>query len=50
MQKSYQSIVFLFLPGLHTNYSLMEELVACKKALRKIIPGAPNVSLLVSVL
>ncbi|CAI9101729.1 OLC1v1039123C2 [Oldenlandia corymbosa var. corymbosa] len=27
---------------LHTNYSLMEELVACKKALSKIIPGAPN--------
>ncbi|KAL3517118.1 hypothetical protein ACH5RR_024020 [Cinchona calisaya] len=32
---------------LHTNYSLMEELVACKKALSKIIPGAPNEILLV---
>jgi len=29
--------------GLHTNYSLMEELVACKKAVAKVVPGAPNV-------
>ncbi|RRT50741.1 hypothetical protein B296_00020061 [Ensete ventricosum] len=29
--------------GLHTNYSLMEELVACKKAVAKVIPSAPNV-------
>ncbi|CAN1236888.1 Cell division protein FtsY homolog, chloroplastic [Linum grandiflorum] len=28
---------------LHTNYSLMEELVACKKAVGKVVPGAPNV-------
>ncbi|CAB4269901.1 unnamed protein product [Prunus armeniaca] len=27
---------------LHTNYSLMEELIACKKAVSKVIPGAPN--------
>nr|XP_010934475.1 cell division protein FtsY homolog, chloroplastic isoform X2 [Elaeis guineensis] len=27
---------------LHTNYSLMEELVSCKKAIAKVIPGAPN--------
>lgn len=27
---------------LHTNYSLMEELIACKKAVAKVIPGAPN--------
>lgn len=32
-------------PGLHTNYSLMEELIACKKAVGKVVPGAPNVSL-----
>ncbi|XP_074565370.1 cell division protein FtsY homolog, chloroplastic isoform X1 [Curcuma longa] len=32
---------------LHTNYSLMEELVACKKAVAKVIPGAPNEILLV---
>ncbi|KAI3518497.1 hypothetical protein L1887_07298 [Cichorium endivia] len=27
---------------LHTNYSLMEELIACKKAVAKIVPVAPN--------
>ncbi|PRQ57848.1 putative signal-recognition particle receptor FtsY [Rosa chinensis] len=27
---------------LHTNYSLMEELIACKKAVGKVMPGAPN--------
>lgn len=32
---------------LHTNYSLMEELVACKKAVAKVIPSAPNEILLV---
>ncbi|OAY83736.1 cell division protein FtsY homolog, chloroplastic isoform X2 [Ananas comosus] len=32
---------------LHTNYSLMEELVSCKKAVAKVIPGAPNEILLV---
>ncbi|XWS46035.1 hypothetical protein CRYUN_Cryun14cG0030300 [Craigia yunnanensis] len=33
--------------GLHTNYSLMEELIACKKAVGKVIRGAPNEILLV---
>ncbi|XP_017984765.1 PREDICTED: cell division protein FtsY homolog, chloroplastic isoform X2 [Theobroma cacao] len=33
--------------GLHTNFSLMEELIACKKAVGKVIPGAPNEILLV---
>ncbi|KAL8166944.1 hypothetical protein V2J09_008443 [Rumex salicifolius] len=32
---------------LHTNYSLMEELVACKKAVSKVVPGAPIEILLV---
>ncbi|KAJ0483834.1 putative signal recognition particle, SRP54 subunit, GTPase domain, AAA+ ATPase [Helianthus annuus] len=32
---------------LHTNYSLMEELIACKKAIAKIVNGAPNEILLV---
>ncbi|XP_024996575.1 cell division protein FtsY homolog, chloroplastic isoform X1 [Cynara cardunculus var. scolymus] len=32
---------------LHTNYSLMEELIACKKAVAKVVPGAPNEILLV---
>ncbi|XP_051132666.1 cell division protein FtsY homolog, chloroplastic [Andrographis paniculata] len=32
---------------LHTNYSLMEELVSCKKAVGKVVPGAPNEILLV---
>ncbi|OMO78640.1 hypothetical protein CCACVL1_14237 [Corchorus capsularis] len=32
---------------LHTNFSLMEELIACKKAVGKVIPGAPNEILLV---
>ncbi|KAG6748063.1 cell division protein FtsY [Populus alba x Populus x berolinensis] len=32
---------------LHTNYSLMEELIACKKAVGKIVRGAPNEILLV---
>ncbi|KAG9455486.1 hypothetical protein H6P81_008390 [Aristolochia fimbriata] len=32
---------------LHTNYSLMEELIACKKAVAKVISGAPNEILLV---
>ncbi|EEF50477.1 cell division protein FtsY homolog, chloroplastic [Ricinus communis] len=32
---------------LHTNYSLMEELIACKKAIGKVVPGAPNEILLV---
>ncbi|PPD90072.1 hypothetical protein GOBAR_DD13009 [Gossypium barbadense] len=29
---------------LHTNYSLMEELIACKKAVEKVVRGAPNVA------
>ncbi|KAI3498299.1 hypothetical protein L1887_34071 [Cichorium endivia] len=29
---------------LHTNYSLMEELIACKKAVAKLVPVAPNVT------
>ncbi|KAK9068286.1 hypothetical protein SSX86_012397 [Deinandra increscens subsp. villosa] len=32
---------------LHTNYSLMEELIACKKAIAKVVNGAPNEILLV---
>ncbi|KAL0385832.1 UNVERIFIED_CONTAM: Cell division protein FtsY, chloroplastic [Sesamum radiatum] len=28
--------------GLHTSYSLMEELIACKKAIGKVVSGAPN--------
>ncbi|KAF6167578.1 hypothetical protein GIB67_031161 [Kingdonia uniflora] len=32
---------------LHTNYSLMEELIACKKAVHKVVRGAPNEILLV---
>lgn len=32
---------------LHTNYSLMEELVSCKKAVAKVVPRAPNEILLV---
>lgn len=34
-------VIFL---GLHTNYSLMEELISCKKAVAKVVSGAPNVS------
>ncbi|KAL6004502.1 hypothetical protein ACLOJK_005055 [Asimina triloba] len=30
---------------LHTNYGLMEELISCKKAIAKVIPGAPSVRL-----
>ncbi|KAF3325032.1 cell division protein FtsY [Carex littledalei] len=32
---------------LHTNYKLMEELIACKKAVARVIPGAPNETLMV---
>ncbi|CAM9002620.1 unnamed protein product [Rhodiola kirilowii] len=32
---------------LHTNYNLMEDLIACKKAVSKVITGAPNEILLV---
>ncbi|KAL1329570.1 hypothetical protein HN51_046688 [Arachis hypogaea] len=32
---------------LHTNYSLMEELISCKKAVSKVVAGAPNEILLV---
>ncbi|KAE7999809.1 hypothetical protein FH972_004204 [Carpinus fangiana] len=32
---------------LHTNYSLMEELIACKKAVGNVVSGAPNEILLV---
>lgn len=32
---------------LHTNYSLMEELIACKRAVSKVVPAAPNEILLV---
>ncbi|KAM7508684.1 hypothetical protein LguiA_019137 [Lonicera macranthoides] len=32
---------------LHTNYSLMEELIACKKSISKVVAGAPNEILLV---
>ncbi|GAB2271664.1 hypothetical protein Dimus_006494 [Dionaea muscipula] len=35
---------------LHTNYSLMEELVACMKAVRRVVPGAPNVRIFISVI
>jgi len=36
--------IYIYLSGLHTNYSLMEELIACKKAVGKVVRGAPNVS------
>ncbi|KAL4393449.1 hypothetical protein AHAS_Ahas02G0053100 [Arachis hypogaea] len=32
---------------LHTNYSLMEELISCRKAVSKVVAGAPNEILLV---
>lgn len=32
---------------LHTNYSLMEELISCKKVISKVVAGAPNEILLV---
>ncbi|CAI5470641.1 unnamed protein product [Closterium sp. Yama58-4] len=32
---------------LHTNFNLMEELKACKRAVAKTLPGAPNEVLLV---
>ncbi|KAL5061971.1 hypothetical protein RYX36_023708 [Vicia faba] len=32
---------------LHTNYRLMEELISCKKAVAKVVTGAPNEILLV---
>ncbi|XP_058214849.1 cell division protein FtsY homolog, chloroplastic isoform X1 [Rhododendron vialii] len=32
---------------LHTNYGLMEELIACKNAVSKVVAGAPNEILLV---
>ena len=35
---------YIYLSGLHTNYSLMDELKACKKAAGKIVRGAPDVS------
>lgn len=35
--------VHVIFSGLHTNYSLMEELISCKKAVAKVVPGAPNV-------
>ncbi|KAK6239897.1 hypothetical protein QUC31_005366 [Theobroma cacao] len=38
---------FIVCAGLHTNFSLMEELIACKKAVGKVIPGAHNEILLV---
>lgn len=36
--------VHVLFSGLHTNYSLMEELISCKKSVAKVVPGAPNVS------
>lgn len=43
--RRYVSIgVYVMFSGLHTNYSLMEELISCKKSVAKVIPGAPNVS------
>ncbi|KAK3038080.1 hypothetical protein RJ639_031634 [Escallonia herrerae] len=41
------SCVTLLDASLHTNYSLMEELISCKKAIAEIVPGAPNEILLV---
>lgn len=32
---------------LHTDYALMEELIACKRAITKVLPSAPNEVLLV---
>ncbi|XP_042473974.1 cell division protein FtsY homolog, chloroplastic-like [Zingiber officinale] len=46
-QQGYDVILCDTSGRLHTNYSLMEELVACKKAVAKVIPGAPNEILLV---
>ncbi|KAG6520728.1 hypothetical protein ZIOFF_017788 [Zingiber officinale] len=42
-QQGYDVILCDTSGRLHTNYSLMEELVSCKKAVAKVIPGAPNV-------
>lgn len=36
--------LLFIIAGLHTNYDLMEELIACKKAVAKVMSGAPNVS------
>ncbi|KAB2595605.1 cell division protein FtsY [Pyrus ussuriensis x Pyrus communis] len=45
-EQGYDILIHLHLmyitSGLHTNYSLMEELIACKKAVTKVMPGAPN--------
>lgn len=38
------NVVNFMFSGLHTNYSLMEDLISCKKAVGKVVPGAPNVS------
>ncbi|KEH18962.1 signal recognition particle protein [Medicago truncatula] len=39
--------VHVIFSGLHTNYRLMEELISCKKAVAKVVAGAPNEILLV---
>lgn len=46
----FQGVCFFIISGLHTNYSLMEELIACKKAVGKVIPGAPSVSQTLGIL
>jgi len=36
-------VTIIVVSGLHTNYDLMEELISCKKAVAKVMFGAPNV-------
>ncbi|PON52927.1 Signal-recognition particle receptor FtsY [Parasponia andersonii] len=41
-QEGYDVVLCDTSGRLHTNYSLMEELIACKKAVGKVVSGAPN--------
>ncbi|CAJ2657721.1 unnamed protein product [Trifolium pratense] len=46
-QEGYDIVLCDTSGRLHTNYRLMEELIACKKAVAKVVAGAPNEILLV---
>ncbi|MCH88623.1 cell division protein FtsY chloroplastic-like, partial [Trifolium medium] len=41
-QEGYDIVLCDTSGRLHTNYRLMEELISCKKAVAKVVAGAPN--------
>ncbi|KAH9317191.1 hypothetical protein KI387_018960, partial [Taxus chinensis] len=47
MEESFDVVLCDTSGRFHTDYTLMEELIQCKRAIKKLMPGAPNEVLLV---